>query len=77
VLKMNKKTLAVPMKYTRDSQGLLVIKGAIDVNDFGLQGALASLHKSCELLHKGPDGVSKTWPQVEIKLQAMVAKVCK
>jgi hypothetical protein len=77
VLSMNRKTLAVPMKYSRDSNGALVVKGAIDVNDFGLSGALALLHKSCEHLHKGPDGVSKTWPQVEIKLSANVAKNCK
>jgi len=77
VLTMNRKTLSVPMSYTRDAKGLLTIKGAIDVNDFGLSGALANLSKACFDLHKGPDGVSKTWPEVEIELQANVAKACR
>ena len=76
VLSMNHKTLSVPMSYTRDDKGALTIKGAIDVNDFGLSGALANLSKACFDLHKGPDGVSKTWPEVEIQLQANVAKTC-
>lgn len=76
ILNMNKKILAVPMKYTRDEKGLTVISGAIDVNDFKLGSALSKLNKACEALHKGPDGVSKTWPQVEIKIQANLSKKC-
>ena len=76
-LSMNKKTLAVPMTYTRDDQGKFIAKGGMDVNDFGLSGALANLHQVCEALHKGPDGISKTWPLVEIKLVATINKTCK
>ena len=76
-LSMNEKTLAVPMAFTRDDQGAFVAKGAIDVNDFALAGALASLHKSCEVLHKGTDGVSKTWSTVELVLAAKITKTCK
>ena len=76
VLEMNKKTLAVPMKYTRDEKGTTVISGGIDVTDFGLGSALSTLNKACDALHKGPDGVSKTWPQVEIKIEANLSKKC-
>ena len=75
-LTMNQKTLSVPMKYTRDEKGQFMAKGVIDLNDFGLQSAFASLHKACEDLHKGPDGVSKTWTTVEIKISASIAEKC-
>jgi hypothetical protein len=46
------------------------------VNDFNLAPALAKLNKACEAVHKGPDGVSKTWSTVELKLMAKVTKNC-
>ena len=75
-LTMNQKTKAVPMKYTRDDKGNFMAKGAIELNDFALQNAFASLHKACEDLHKGKDGVSKTWSEVEIKISAMISQKC-
>lgn len=42
-----------------------------DVN--GLE-ALASLNKACEVLHKGADGVSKTWEDVEINISTVLNK---
>ena len=76
-LTMNQKTLAVPMRYTRDDQGVFVAKGGIDMLDFGLAGALGKIHQACEQLHKGADGVSKTWPLVDLKLVAKINKKCK
>ena len=75
-LTMNEKTVAVPMHFTRDATGKLDAKGEIDVLTVGLDGALSDLHKSCEVLHKGADGVSKTWPNVEIKLSSMISQKC-
>jgi hypothetical protein len=76
-LEMNRKSLAVPMKYTRDAEGSFIAKGGIDLEDFDLGHALANLQKACGVLHRGPDGVSKTWPVVEIKLQAKITENCK
>lgn len=73
-LVMNEKTLSVPMKFTRDSAGKFEAKGEIDVLAFALDQAFAELHQTCEALHKGPDGVSKTWPNVEIKLNATITQ---
>ena len=75
-LTMNEKTLAVPMHFKRDAAGKLEAKGEIDVLKFELDKALADLHQSCEAVHKGADGVSKTWPNVEIKISAQISQKC-
>jgi polyisoprenoid-binding protein YceI len=75
-LEMNQKMLAVPMKYTRNDEGVFVASGQIDLTDFGLDGPLKKLNKACEALHRGADGVSKTWSTVEIKLQANILEKC-
>lgn len=43
------------------------LKGVIDILDFGATKAYNSIHTACEQLHKGEDGVSKTWSQVLIE----------
>ncbi len=75
-LKLNEKEVAVPMSFTRDKKGSFTAKGGMDVLDFGLTQALAHLHETCEVQHKGVDGISKTWPIVEIKLQANIEQKC-
>ena len=42
------------------------INSSIDLVDFGAEGAVASINKACYDLHKGADGVSKTWNEVAI-----------
>lgn len=46
---------------------LYTFDGVINLEDFGAQDAVASLNKICGDLHKGADGVSKTWSEVAIK----------
>ena len=36
--------------------------------DFNGSKAMESLNKVCFDLHKGPDGISKTWSEVEINV---------
>lgn len=76
-LDLNGKARAVTMKYTMNSTGDFEASGEFDMNDYGLEAALASIHKACEELHKGKDGVSKTWPNVGVKLTAKINKDCK
>jgi len=76
-LEMNGVTKEVPMHYIRDNAGKLEAKGEIDVLNFGLDTALADLHKSCETLHKGADGVSRTWNTVALRLTSTITKTCK
>jgi hypothetical protein len=42
------------------------LNSIIDLADFNAEGAVASINKACYDLHKGKDGVSKTWNEVEI-----------
>lgn len=69
-LSMNDVVKDVPLDYSFENN-LLTMKSTININDFGAQGALAAIHKACFELHKGADGVSKTWETVEIKGQVL------
>ncbi|TVZ57098.1 YceI-like domain-containing protein [Lutibacter sp. Hel_I_33_5] len=40
----------------------------MNINNWNAQKALTSLNEACKDLHKGTDGVSKTWNDVEIKI---------
>lgn len=73
----NNKTKKVPMKYTLSAENALEVEGEFDLNNFGAEAPLASLHQACEQLHKGKDGVSKTWPNVGLKISAKITKDCK
>lgn len=42
------------------------VEGVINLEDFGAQAAVESINKACFDLHKGADGVSKTWSEVAI-----------
>jgi hypothetical protein len=75
-LTLNGSKKEVPMKYTLAEDGTFEANGEFDMNHFGLAGALASLHEACEALHKGKDGVSKTWPNVGLNLTAKIVKDC-
>jgi hypothetical protein len=75
-LNMNGKKKSVPMTWTRTAEGGFVATGALDVLDFGLKTAFDDLHKTCEALHTGPDGVSKTWSEVALQIQAKLIPGC-
>lgn len=42
------------------------VNHTLNLEDFGALGAVESINKVCYDLHKGPDGVSKTWSEVVI-----------
>lgn len=77
MLSMNGRKRSVPMRYTWSKEGIFEATGNLDVLDFGLSKALADLHQTCEVLHRGPDGVSKTWPGVELRLGARILEDCR
>jgi polyisoprenoid-binding protein YceI len=53
---------------------VLTLNGAINLNDFKAQKALSSLNKTCKDLHKGSDGKSVTWPEVNIYVSTTLKK---
>jgi hypothetical protein len=73
-LKMNGETVVVPMKYSI-SENIVNIDGTIkDLLDWKMDKAFNSIHKACEILHTGEDGVSKTWQEVAISATAVLKK---
>ncbi len=56
---------------------VLTLDGTINLDDFKAQKALTSLNKTCKDLHKGPDGVSKTWNEVNIYVSTKLKNSCK
>ncbi len=71
-LKMNGETVAIPMQYTIQNNKVL-LKGTIsNLLDWKIDTAFNALHKACELLHTGEDGVSKTGQEVAINAVAVL-----
>ncbi|MCE9626268.1 MAG: YceI family protein [Deltaproteobacteria bacterium] len=73
---MNGVTRAVPFAYTATPEGILEAKASIDLLNFKLQSAFDSIHEACKDKHTGPDGVSKTWTQVDLALTGKFKKEC-
>ncbi len=49
----------------------------IDMLDFDAQNAVDSLNKVCNDLHKGADGISKLWSEVDIEIETEMVRECK
>lgn len=54
-------------------KNVVVMKGSIDVADWDGMGAINALNKICYDLHKGADGQSKLWSDVELFVKAKLA----
>ena len=68
---MNQVPQDVSFTYTVEGNKIN-IKGAIMLMNWKVQEAFDSLHKACEALHTGEDGVSKTWQEVAINAVAVI-----
>ncbi|MCB1214435.1 MAG: YceI family protein [Deltaproteobacteria bacterium] len=62
--------------YEKDHEGLLRAKSGFSMPDFNLQKAFNAIHEACKGLHKGPDGISKTWEEIELELIGRVDQKC-
>jgi hypothetical protein len=66
-IKMNGVSKNVPFTYTVIDKSFNM-KATMDVNNWNASAALASLNKVCLDLHKGADGISKTWSEVTLDI---------
>ncbi len=66
-LTMNGLTNKVPFNYTLNGKSFNLI-GKMDVLAWKAEKALDSLNTICKELHKGADGVSKTWNDVALQV---------
>lgn len=79
-VKLNGKEQEIELKLTIEENkkfGKIVAKGGIDLLDLGLDKPFESIHRTCEKLHTGKDGVSKTWTTVELEIEARYRKICR
>ena len=65
-LKLNNVTKTIPLT-SKISDRHVKLDGSINIMDFGAETAFNSIHKECEALHTGTDGVSKTWEEFGIE----------
>lgn len=72
---MNGKAQIVKGNYTL-SDDLFTFQATIDVLKWDAGKGLEALNKICYDLHKGTDGVSKLWSEVEISFSAPIIKNC-
>ncbi len=64
---MNGVTKKLPFNYTLNGK-TFSLKAAMKISDWKAEKALDSLNAVCKDLHKGADGVSKTWDDVAIEI---------
>lgn len=64
-IEMNKESHSFPLDYTINGD-VITMKGEMNLEDWKALGAVASLNKVCFDLHKGADGISKTWNDVTV-----------
>ena len=65
-LTMNDVTKEIVTEYTFENN-LFTLTSTLNLVEFGGEKAIAALNAVCLDLHKGKDGVSKTWELVDIK----------
>jgi polyisoprenoid-binding protein YceI len=65
-LTMNDVTKQIVTEYTYENK-LFTLASTLNLVEFGGEKAVAAINQACYELHKGKDGVSKTWELVDIK----------
>lgn len=71
---MNGVTNDLPLNASITEGRRVNLKGTMNLKDWDALGALAALNKVCYDLHKGDDGVSKTWEDVAIEIDTFLRK---
>lgn len=69
---------------SKDYTGKVTVDGmkvafstTINMTDFEAQHAIDSLNTVCYDVHKGADGISKLWSEVDINVETILVKTCK
>ncbi len=72
-LTMNGATYELPLTYEITDR-TVNFKGVMKLENWNALEAVASINKACFDLHKGEDGVSKTWDEVAIEASVYLKK---
>ena len=73
-LTMNGVTHDLPLNVAITEERRVSMTSVMNLKDWNALDALAALNKVCFDLHKGPDGVSKTWEDVAIEVSTYLRK---
>ncbi|TNJ43530.1 YceI family protein [Tamlana fucoidanivorans] len=73
-LTMNGVTHDLPLNVSITDERRVSLTGTMNLKDWDALRALASLNKVCFDLHKGEDGISKTWEDVAIEVNTFLRK---
>jgi hypothetical protein len=74
---MNNKESYIPIDFIIKNGTDLELRGNIDIFQWNSRKSLENLNKECDVLHKGSDGKSKLWNDVDIYLSTVLIKKCK
>lgn len=66
-LVLNGKRQSMRFDYKLDDK-TINIHGRVDLSHFDAMNSVRTINKKCEVLHKGSDGVSKLWPDVDVRV---------
>ena len=58
-------------------ENVLKMKGTLSLEEIGAIKAYQSIQEKCIHLHKGNDGISKTWDEVDVIIEVPILKDCK
>lgn len=75
-IKMNNIKKDIDLAYVV-SGDTIQLTGSLDILDFDGSGAIKGLNAVCESLHMGADGVTKTWPDVNLYISSVLKESCK
>ncbi|WP_424000719.1 YceI family protein [Maribacter sp. IgM3_T14_3] len=71
---LNGETQNIPLAYEMNGNDKITFLGTMDLANWNAMDAIASINKACEVLHTGKDGVSKTWSEIAVKAEVLLAK---
>ena len=66
-LTMNGIDKEMPVTYTLEND-IMTINAMMNLDNWQAQAALKSINEACKVLHTGPDGITKTWNEVDIEV---------
>ena len=70
---MNRRSKKIPFTYTIEIDSIRLFTN-LNLNHWKGEDALKTLNKECYELHKGTDGESKLWPDVDVVIKIPVYK---
>jgi hypothetical protein len=71
---LNGTTENIPLEYSSVNDTEYIFDGVMELERWDALGAVASINKACEALHTGADGISKTWSEVAVHAEVILAK---